>query len=208
MPPLLWPRCNEIIVPATEPRISIYVKPGVLLALRHRGGDTFIHSPFSNPEAAVRKCPAAFSMAAAQRKRPQCGEQPRPSSLGLCREAARQDSLNLKSGHHSSESSGRIYGKASTFAGRRILIEPPPLDPHRAGFFTRLRPRLCLSMFFSLRERSADHRPSFPISNAQRPKVVACPFQTKFQRGTAGSDILDGRSDKAGAPFSCIECGR
>jgi len=38
MPPLLWPHCNETFVPATEPRISIYVKLGVFLALPHRGG--------------------------------------------------------------------------------------------------------------------------------------------------------------------------
>jgi hypothetical protein len=34
------------------------------------------------------------------------------------------------------ESNGGISAKASTFAGRRILIERLPFDPHRAGVFS------------------------------------------------------------------------
>ena len=34
----LWPRSNETFVPASEPLISIYVSPGVSLALRTGAG--------------------------------------------------------------------------------------------------------------------------------------------------------------------------
>jgi hypothetical protein len=92
-------------------------------------------------DSAKLQCANACSFfnggAAPNGKRPQRGEA--VFRWGLCREAPRQDSLNLKSGRRSSESSGRIYAKASTFAGRRILIEPPPpwIIAHRAGFFCR-----------------------------------------------------------------------
>jgi hypothetical protein len=79
--------------------------------------------------------PAAFLMAAAQRKTASARGATEAVLLGVMPGAARQDSLNLKSGRRSSESSGRIYAKASKFAGRRILIDPPPFDPIGRGFF-------------------------------------------------------------------------
>ena len=56
----LWPHSNETFVPAAEPLISIYVSPGVFLALRTGAGGTFINNQFSNPEAAVRQCLRLF----------------------------------------------------------------------------------------------------------------------------------------------------
>jgi hypothetical protein len=97
--------------------------------------------------------------------------------LGLCREAARQDSLNLKSGHRSSESSGRIFGKASTFAGCRILIEPRPF----ASSLLLIRPDKVRSLGIMTQ---CDRGPKMPPGQRSSPhSKVASPRIRYLERG-------------------------
>jgi hypothetical protein len=58
----LLQHCNAFFVPLREQQISIYVRPGVFLALRTGLGD-FINNQFSNPVGRSAPMPAAFSMA-------------------------------------------------------------------------------------------------------------------------------------------------
>jgi hypothetical protein len=61
-------RYNASVVPFWEQQISIYVRPGVFLALRTGLGD-FINNQFSNPVSRRAPMPAAFLMAVDVRRR-------------------------------------------------------------------------------------------------------------------------------------------
>jgi hypothetical protein len=61
----MWPCSNKAFVPASEPRIFIYVSANVSLDLRTGAGEDFISIKFSNPESRSAQMPAAFSMAVA-----------------------------------------------------------------------------------------------------------------------------------------------
>jgi hypothetical protein len=59
-PPMLLPPSNEVFVPASEPRISIYVGRNVVLASSTGAGIGFHSCKFSNPASRSAKMPAAF----------------------------------------------------------------------------------------------------------------------------------------------------
>jgi hypothetical protein len=75
-------RGNQTYLPASEPRISIYVGRNVVLALITGVGVGFHSHKFLNPESRSAKMPAAFLILGAATRAPSIGVNPLSSARG------------------------------------------------------------------------------------------------------------------------------